>query len=175
MKGDYMKRLLLLFVMICIFYLSNTPELRVIDPNTWFNEPSYEENVSDLSFIKEKESNFYSSYNREDMLTTDFILHKVSHIIFYSLFTFLLHININIKKMKYVFVWFLVVLFAFTDEMHQYFIIGRSGRLNDVILDSSASFLTLFFIFIITLWKNKKSEKRVKMEPNRVEKKQVNV
>lgn len=159
-----MKRLLLLFIIICIFYLSNTPELRVIDPSTWFNEPNYEENVNSLNFIKERESNFYSPYTREDMINIDFILHKISHIIFYSLLTYLLYINIKIKRMKYVIIWLIVVLFAFTDEMHQYFIIGRSGRLNDVILDSFASLLTLFFIFSITLWKNKKRQKRAKNE-----------
>lgn len=158
-----MKKILLLVVMFSIFYFSNTPNLRVIDPNTWVNTPMYEEAVSDLNFIKKEESNFYSFYNVEDILYLDFLLHKLGHIVFYGLLTILVYANLPINKCKYLLSWIIVTLFAFTDEVHQYFVVGRSGRIIDTILDSLAAISVLFLIFSFNVLHKKITKKRHKM------------
>lgn len=143
--------------MLVICYLSNTPELRVIEPVTWFNGPQYEENVSDLSFVRETDNIFYTAYSKEDFKQPDFLMHKFSHVLFYSLFTYLLFINLTIKRMKHLLTWIIVTIFAITDEIHQYFVVGRSGRLYDILLDSSSAFVILFFIFLFQHWKKKRN------------------
>lgn len=158
-----MKKCLLLMVMVCIFYLSNTPGLQVANPETWFNEPRYEEEVTDLTFIKKTGGIFYTPYIKEDLHSPDFILHKLSHIFFYSLLTILLFINLRKTKTKYLLVWSIAILFAFTDEAHQYFVVGRSGRLYDVILDATASFLTLLLICLIRCCMSRKMQKQAKI------------
>lgn len=158
-----MKKILLLLVMFAIFYFSNTPNLRVLDPTTWVNNPKYEETVTDLNFIKTDESSFYSLYNLEDIFYIDFILHKLGHIFFYGLLTLLVYLNLPFKKFKYIVTWSFVTLFAFSDEVHQYFVVGRSGRILDTILDSFTSIFVLFLIFffnfstyILTKYRRKK-------------------
>lgn len=156
-----MKKFSLIFIMLIICYLSNTPELRVVDPMTWFNTPEYEENVSNLNFVRETTNVFYTSYSKEDLKQHDFILHKASHVFFYSLFTYLLFVNLPIKKFKYTSTWLIVTIFAFSDEIHQYFVVGRSGRLYDILLDSFASFLILLLIYGYQKKKSKWKSKQV--------------
>lgn len=148
-----MKKVLLLLVAISIIYFSNTPNLEVSNVSTWINEPKFEKEVTNLNFITEINSDFYRMYG--SVTHIDFILHKVAHVIFYSMLTYLLFINLNLKKKKFLITWMLVTFFALTDEIHQFFVVGRSGRMADVILDSTAS-----IIFLITLYLVKKLHKK---------------
>ena len=59
----------------------------------------------------------------------------------------------NIKR-RYLLAVILCVLYALTDELHQYFVPGRSCELLDILLDSTSSFLgVLFYKFIISIKK----------------------
>lgn len=154
-----MKRVALLLLVFSIYYFSNTPDLRVAEPKTWVNEPHYEESVNGLSFVKTLQSTFYTPYSREELLYRDFILHKVSHVVFYGFLSYLILINLAKVRCRYLLAWLFTTLFAFTDEIHQYFVVGRSGRLYDVILDSSAAFITLFFLFSFSKIRKNQIEK----------------
>lgn len=161
-KGDFMKKFLLIFVMLIICYLSNTPQLRVIEPMTWFNKPEYEENVTNLSFVRETNNVFYTPYSKEDFVQHDFLLHKASHVLFYSIFAYLLYMNLTIRKFKYITTWLIVTIFAITDEIHQYFVVGRSGRLYDVVLDSTAALLVLLVVYGCQTWRKKRENHMLK-------------
>lgn len=145
-----MKKVFLILLMFIILKLSATSGLRVIDPTTWFNETEYIKE-SGLEFLVNFESDFYLPY--DNILNMNFILHKLSHIIFYSLLGFLFYINFN-KKMKYALP--ALFLFAFSDEILQYFVIGRSGRILDVSLDFIAGTICIL-IFKQNLKKKKKN------------------
>lgn len=133
-----------LVVLFGIIYFSNVSNLIVSDPNTWVGKTEYE-NVQDLYFLLDGESLFYENYGEHK--GKDFYMHKLGHIIAYSLLT--LTFWINLKKKSYIKTIFFIVFFAFTDEIHQFFIVGRSGRLLDVLLDITASLLTLIIISIL--------------------------
>lgn len=162
-----MKRILLIITVLTICYLSNTPELRVIEPATWFNTPEYEENVNDLSFVRETSNVFYTAYSKEELLQPDFLMHKLSHVLFYALFAYLLFINLTIRKFRYILTWLIVTIFAITDEIHQYFVVGRSGRLYDILLDSTSALIILLFVFGYQTWK-KRSKKHVEISEKKV-------
>ena len=77
-------------------------------------------------------------------LNPDFIIHKLGHFTLYGLLGLMLYMATGRSAFKAVLI---VVLFAVGDEVHQGFVIGRSSRLGDIILDTaSASFFILLFI-----------------------------
>lgn len=145
-----MKKVWLLVTMLAIVYFSNTPSLKVSNPATWVNEPKYEQHVTSKDVFR-KNSVFFRPYKKE--IELEFILHKASHVTFYSLLTYLVWINV---RRKFLLTWGCVILFALTDEVHQYFVTGRSGRLWDVVLDSSASLLVLIGLGIATIIQKRK-------------------
>lgn len=138
-----MKKILFFILLFGIFQLSNTSNLHVIDPSTWFNGPEYEKNLPIKKFFS-LEGDFFFLY--DDIYNINFIVHKLSHILFFSLLTILAYLNFNKKALLS---WLFVVGYALFDEIHQSFIVGRSGRALDVILDSTASLITIILIVII--------------------------
>jgi hypothetical protein len=45
--------------------------------------------------------------------------------------------------------WLIPVIYACTDELHQYFVPGRSCELRDVCIDSAGAFLGVVLIFLV--------------------------
>jgi len=69
----------------------------------------------------------------------DFFLRKLAHITEYAILTFLLiralsEYQLSERKIL-VFSVSLAVFYAFSDEYHQYFILGRVGAVSDVLID----------------------------------------
>lgn len=145
-------RKLAIVIAIMIFYLSNVPGLMVSDFSTWFNEPMYE----DWNVLNELKDGgiFYKTWSNFHYL--EFYLHKLGHFVFYGLLTlFVFWKTTNLKTFFIKFI--LICLFAFLDEIHQLFIIGRSGRLMDVCLDIT-SVIVFLIIMMLTgcLWSKDK-------------------
>lgn len=78
---------------------------------------------------------------------TSFPLRKCAHFFMYFALSFLimnaLYIN-GVKKNTLIITSIICILFAITDETHQLFVNGRSGKVVDVFLDSSASLICAF-------------------------------
>jgi len=90
-----------------------------------------------LSHQPDLKSSFPSEY--------DFILRKLAHITEYAILTFLLirtfsQYRLSTKKIL-LFSVILAVLYAFSDEYHQSFIIKRTGAFQDIAIDSIGIFL----------------------------------
>jgi VanZ family protein len=157
-----MKKWLLWLTVLGIIQFSNTPHLAVSDPSTWINPPQYEKNVT-LAFLLDTESVFYFLW--VNVFQKEFLLHKLGHVIFFSLLTILIFINIKKTKMRYVNTWLWTTFFAFTDEVHQFFVVGRSGRFVDVLLDSAVSFLCLVSLFVFfSLNRDKKASESISLQ-----------
>lgn len=152
----------LLVVAFLIVKLSNTSELKVIEPASWLNDTEYETAVHNLDFLFDTDSNFYNPYDTNRIMEKNFILHKISHILFYSVMTILLFLNIRKIRFKYCITFVSIVAFALLDEIHQFFVVGRSGRLNDVIVDSISSMITLIIIYLFLKRKNPKKKQTSK-------------
>ncbi len=90
-------------------------------------------------------SNKYSKFVRKMAHFSVYLILGILVISFISEF--------NIKR-RYLLAVILCVLYALTDELHQYFVPGRSCELLDILLDSTSSFLgVLFYKFIISIKK----------------------
>ena len=52
-----------------------------------------------------------------------------------------------------------VILYAITDEIHQYFVPGRACRFTDICIDSLGGFIGIIFIFAVIYFRLKRREK----------------
>lgn len=138
------KRLIVIFVVLVIFHFSHTPHLLVTDSSTWTNASVWNHNVT-LWSILSPSSKFYTSYTYGFNL--EFILRKIVHLSFFGLLGILFYWNLKEQKYRYIKAWLCVAAYAFSDEVHQAFIIGRDGRIIDVAIDSLGAAIFLFLLY----------------------------
>lgn len=73
-------------------------------------------------------------------LEYDFLLRKIAHITEYFIFTFLLYrafsgsFNMNVFRL-FMYPAVFSLLYAISDEIHQYFVLGRNCSIEDVLID----------------------------------------
>lgn len=97
------------------------------------------------------------SFEKQDAFagTIDYPLRKVAHGVEYGILGFLSYMSLHTKKghsliTSAVFAFAFSVLYAISDEIHQYFVPGRACKLTDVLIDSLGAFLVIFVTFLIT-------------------------
>lgn len=81
------------------------------------------------------------------------VVRKAAHMTEYAILAVLLYVWINRWRISQVrracLAAVLAILYACSDEIHQLFVAGRSGRVNDVLIDSAGAILGLaLFLFI---------------------------
>ena len=74
--------------------------------------------------------------------------HFSEYLILYILFYRTIVMYVSVSKTKYLAV-LLVFLYACTDELHQFFIPGRTAAFKDVIIDTSGGYVGLIILSII--------------------------
>lgn len=87
----------------------------------------------------------------ENIYIVDFLLKKTAHVLEYTVL-FLLWYRALGKKSPFGALMFSIA-YAFTDEIHQLFVPGRSGLLRDVAIDSIGMIIASFLIVKFELWK----------------------
>lgn len=134
--------------MIFIFYMSNQPA-----------NISNEQSDFVLNLIKNLGIDINNIYI--DLAIT--IIRKGAHfseyLILSLLYFNLLRFYIN-KNKALVLSIILCFLYASTDEFHQLFVEGRSGRFTDVLIDTSGAFTASILVFLV----NKILKKRAKFK-----------
>ncbi len=145
-----MRKFILLGILILIAVLSCSPNLKALDPTTWINPPHYGE--IHFSFITNPEDRFYLPYTVVGK-EAEFYLRKTGHVTVYALLCLVIFLNLNKFKMGYRlnFAWLLTTAVGIGDELNQYFIIGRDGRIMDVALNSTAGLFMLVLVVIFIL------------------------
>ncbi|CEK32861.1 acetobutylicum phosphotransbutyrylase,Predicted integral membrane protein,VanZ like family [[Clostridium] sordellii] len=81
----------------------------------------------------------------------EFLIRKSAHMFLYFMLSILIYMvfkNINNKK-AYLYSIIGCFIYACTDEIHQLFIIGRSGEFKDVLVDTLGATIGLLIVFII--------------------------
>lgn len=86
-----------------------------------------------------------------EVIWQDFIIKKTAHLVEYGIFAILTyralkHAGVN-KKEAIVSSFLIVSLYGVSDEFHQSFTPGREPRVRDMIIDSTGSFLALYYIY----------------------------
>ncbi|HSV95056.1 MAG TPA: VanZ family protein [Spirochaetia bacterium] len=87
--------------------------------------------------------------NRVDVL--DFLMKKSAHIIEYTILFLLWFRAIGNKNPIQAFM--ISIIYAFTDEIHQLLVPGRTGNLRDVGIDSIGMIILSILIVKFDLWK----------------------
>ena len=90
---------------------------------------------------------------REIADSIEHVVRKAAHMTEYAILSVLLYVWISRWRMPRVrrvcLAAALAILYACSDEFHQLFVAGRSGRVNDVLIDSAGAVLGLaLFLFI---------------------------
>lgn len=92
-----------------------------------------------VKYMAEKALNIILGNRAEPVTISHTTLRKLAHYFIYFMLGFLL-MNVLSKPGKNLYRFFIVVLisalFACSDEVHQQFILGRSGELRDVFIDT---------------------------------------
>lgn len=107
--------------------------------------------VFNENITKEKENEIIEKYT--------YPIRKLAHYTLYfvlGILSFLVVKDYSINKKLIIYSLLICFLYACSDEFHQLFVIGRSARVLDVIIDTFGSFcsISIFYIF------NKKISKR---------------
>ena len=81
----------------------------------------------------------------------DFIFKKTAHVLEYSILFLLWYWALGRKNPVKAFL--ISICYAFTDEIHQLFVPGRTGLLRDVAIDSVGMIILSLLIVKFDLWK----------------------
>ena len=81
----------------------------------------------------------------------DFLMKKSAHFLEYTILFFLWYRALGHKNPAQSLV--VSLAFAFTDEIHQLFVPGRTGKLTDVAIDFSGILIFALLIVKFDLWK----------------------
>lgn len=89
---------------------------------------------------------------------------KMAHMLEYAILLATIYIPISINfqitlRNKAIISYIIAVLYAASDEIHQLFVVGRSGRVTDVLIDSIGVTVSLVILVLITKHKAKNKVK----------------
>lgn len=105
--------------------------------------------AGNMNFIDVNEDNVNELAER-----IEYPIRKLAHVTEYMVFGLLILLALYIWAFKarqlYLTAFFTSFVFACTDEIHQLFVAGRSGRFTDVCIDSAGVFIGLLMVFLIS-------------------------
>lgn len=139
-----MKKIILIILLICwmitIFMFSSQQ-----------SEKSSKTSKSTIEFVLDKLSitdNMSISQKEQAVENLQTPIRKLAHFSIYAVggivsFALANQFNIKIKK-KIIIALVICVIYAITDELHQYFVPGRSSEIRDVLIDSTGAMLGIF-------------------------------
>ncbi|KRD85000.1 acetobutylicum phosphotransbutyrylase [Bacillus sp. Root147] len=139
-----LKRILLVLLLLSISKFSHTPYLEVTNPSSWTNSSVWDHNATFWSVLHPG-SEFFTAYSYG--FNVEFIVRKIAHLSFFGILGLLIYWNLQKQRYRYIKAWLYLGLFAFLDEIHQAFIIGRDGRLIDVMIDSAGAAMMLLILY----------------------------
>lgn len=131
-------------IMVTIFGMSDIPGLSLYDSRSL--SPAW------LWWIKKHTIGFGTDGFFSYMISPhpDFVLHKLGHIFAFGFLGMALYMATG-RSMR----WgvFMAAIFAVSDELHQYFVAGRSSRFWDIALDISAA---VGFIYLLGIFQGRR-------------------
>ena len=120
------------------------------------NQPAIDSTELSDGFISNTIGNVYKFFNKN--ISSDELneikvkythpVRKMAHFTIYMILGILVTLLVreyNVSFNKCLFISLLVcLLYSISDEVHQLFVIGRSGEIRDVLIDTSGSFVGIF-------------------------------
>jgi len=117
-------------------------------------EESHQDSVKVVSAISKNENSSISINNKKIYLDT--IARKNAHAFEYTVLAFLLSASFFSFDKRgrgiIIYILFICLFYAVTDEFHQSFVPGRSSRASDVLIDFGGSIIGML-LFYLTYYK----------------------
>lgn len=136
--------------MMVIFYFSSRTSSQID------NNKSFFVNWMIRLFEGSKFNNYSASKQQLIINNYSFYLSKTAHFFEYGIlcyFCFLTFFNLKKYKLRYIISLIICLLYAISDEYHQFFSSGRNPRVQDVMIDFlGALTMVLCIEFVITTW-----------------------
>lgn len=94
------------------------------------------------------------------------IIRKIAHLSEYAIGGFLVYglfLTFNLKsKTQFIGSWIFITIYAITDEVHQLFIPGRTGKVTDVLIDSLGAIIGIcVLLLIVKIFSYLKNENKI--------------
>ena len=89
----------------------------------------------------------------------EFLIRKSAHMFLYFVLAILIYMSISkgYSYKYYILAFVLSAMYACSDEIHQLFIVGRSGEIRDVLVDSTGALIGLIIVYLYNTYIKKKS------------------
>lgn len=97
-------------------------------------------------------SNKNISNNRDDLIVNSrFIIRKGAHFAVYFILGLLFYLVLKCFNVDNIFIYIILfcLLYSISDEVHQLFTVGRTFKLLDIFIDTSASIVLCYFMSLI--------------------------
>ena len=104
--------------------------------------------------LSSMQSDIIVNYINNFISTNSFLVRKLTHFLLFFLLEMLVYFSI--RSIKYSFIF--VSLYAVLDEVHQYFVPGRSCELRDMIIDISGCVLAIIIIQLGRYFNDKRTK-----------------
>lgn len=133
-----------ILLMAMIFFFSSRPGEISRQDSAWFLDKT---NIAD-----QEEALDTSNMQAMNLQTW---IRKTAHVIIFATLAMFIYASIYGYIYKAIgtgiLSWILSIIFAITDEIHQYFVPGRGAQIQDVIRDSKGSFLGCIIMMVLIL------------------------
>ncbi len=98
------------------------------------------------------------------MQTIEIIIRKAAHILEYGVlgalwWGYLYHTPLTSKK-RAIFALLIVAVYAASDELHQFFVVGRAARVSDIAIDCLGGIIGISIVLLITKYILKRRKAR---------------
>lgn len=105
---------------------------------------------------------------REMSLRLEHTVRKIAHMTEYGILAIFLLLwvrdYVTSDRMRYGLPMLISGVYAASDEIHQLFVPGRSGKVTDVLIDSAGAALALLLCYFIRRIKERSAQKRAKQD-----------
>ena len=152
MKGNSMGRFRIVFLtlflcwMAVIFLFS----ARTADESS---EDSYRVGMAVGTILYPDFDNWEETAQMDFAKAADYPVRKTAHALEYTVMGVLCTLTLlswlGIRNRYFLMAWLISVFYASTDEFHQLFVPGRSGRLTDVLIDSAGALFGVMAVWIV--------------------------
>ena len=158
MKLKYISWLPAVIIMAIIFYFSSKPATISGESSLTISQTLLKayENITDLSYEE--------PIRQQALLDLDHIVRKTAHFIEYAILAaaWVFHFMLRRKGYRIGVVLSILItsLYAASDEFHQIFVVGRSGQISDVLLDSCGAVTgALLFLSLIIMLRKQRNKR----------------
>lgn len=148
--------ILIILMMILIFSLSNQGSIQ----STKVSDGLIEKTVGNVYKLLDKNVTNEKLSNIKKIFA--YPMRKLAHVTLYLILGILIMLFLNefgyLNNKKILLGFLICLLYSLSDEIHQLFVIGRSGEIKDVFLDSCSSFIGIRFVNVLLGFRQKNNK-----------------